>query len=722
MGSNGNSDKREGKIGMINVDDLRAIKPNGEKLFRDITERMNMLTDKGGVAVSHQRMPIRVLNNPNSTIYESSMERDDSKCFIGTVLSQRSQTDGQKDANDNPYGNLDINVSHMPNVLDRFFGIGSSLGNRNVKFPDGTQSNSQSTIFEYPNAEPIVNESSNTSDFIPNSLQSVRDLQLGKHEIWPLLSKEKGQEITYIVCNRYVILSESVSMLNATRVNLVEFGVTCNGSPKVSTFGVPLSTVGDLHKFINDIEFSKHDELLFGMTNEDYTKTMDALGTICNSIQADNNNADVIPFDINTKSTSYAGAVGASGKDQPKVNSNFRTLVADLVFDGINIYIPCTVVKKVSTRFKHNLYGYIIGFLFFKFDSRVGLEAVLVGGPWLIRKSLIILKKWPMDSRLLKEELTRNLIWANLHDVPIQVFKEDGISLIATFIGKPIMLDSYTSSMCNDSWGRISFARCLIELNLEAHLMDVVTIGMPSLFGDGFTKETIMLSMNRGCLYVIYTNNDFQTVGKKKRKGKSKSTYGVQFASPSVKQNVIYEPKATASAPKKGVTNVEDVENVYDESANLIHNIKAGGSSSFTVAADRSPWNENLLFTNRMVSDRRVPPVAFRELPNIGGPTDCIMVDPILPDHITASLNHAPPPPQQDIEMIDVATETTTPKAVASHVMRLRFRAVGLAQVGAAGLAGARAVVRTRGVVGGNVALEVQELSKDRPSIQRLQE
>ncbi|GJT14164.1 hypothetical protein Tco_0861206 [Tanacetum coccineum] len=84
-----------------------------------------------------------------------------------------------------------------------------------------------------------------------------------------------------------------------------------------------------------------------------------------------------------------------------------------------------------------------------------------------------------------------------------------------------------------------------------------------------------------------------------------------------------YEPKATTSAPKKGTTYVgytsqstpmlkmtdnsskkdnlsmsnsfsalneeeedkEDVENVYDESAYLIQNTKAGGSSSFTAAA-----------------------------------------------------------------------------------------------------------------------------------------
>ncbi|GKG25438.1 zinc knuckle CX2CX4HX4C containing protein, partial [Tanacetum coccineum] len=114
--------------------------------------------------------------------------------------------------------------------------------------------------------------------------------------------------------------------------------------------------------------------------------------------------------------------------DQPKVNSNFRTLVADLVFYGVNISIPRKVFEKVSTRFEHTLYGYFIGkrmafsvveyyarnnwvkhglkrimmnskgFFFFKFDSHTGLEAVLEGGPWLIRKSPIILKKWSMDT------------------------------------------------------------------------------------------------------------------------------------------------------------------------------------------------------------------------------------------------------------------------------------------------------------------------------------
>ncbi|GKF10930.1 zinc knuckle CX2CX4HX4C containing protein [Tanacetum coccineum] len=96
-----------------------------------------------------------------------------------------------------------------------------------------------------------------------------------------------------------------------------------------------------------------------------------------------------------------------------------------------------------------------------------------------------------MKTSLQREELTCIPIWVKLHDVPIQMFEEDGISFIATYLEKPIMLDSYTSSTCKDSWGQSSFARCLIEINLEANFMESITIGIPDLDGPGHTKETI---------------------------------------------------------------------------------------------------------------------------------------------------------------------------------------------------------------------------------------
>ncbi|GJS82429.1 hypothetical protein Tco_0748970 [Tanacetum coccineum] len=66
-------------------------------------------------------------------------------------------------------------------------------------------------------------------------------------------------------------------------------------------------------------------------------------------------------MDINLKTTSYVKAACASAKDRPKVNSNFHPFVPDLVFNGVNISIPCKIVEKVSTCFQHTLHGYFIG-------------------------------------------------------------------------------------------------------------------------------------------------------------------------------------------------------------------------------------------------------------------------------------------------------------------------------------------------------------------------
>nr|GEU44196.1 zinc knuckle CX2CX4HX4C [Tanacetum cinerariifolium] len=128
------------------------------------------------------------------------------------------------------------------------------------------------------------------------------------------------------------------------------------------------------------------------------------------------------------------------------------------------------------------------GFFYFKFNSRVGLESVLEGGPWMTRNNPIILKKWAMNTSLLKEELNHVPIWVKFHNVPLEVFDEEGISIIGSHIGKPIMLDAYTSSMCKHSWGRSSFAGCLIEVSLDEPLKDSFTMKEKDVVDSGMMK------------------------------------------------------------------------------------------------------------------------------------------------------------------------------------------------------------------------------------------
>ncbi|GKA63606.1 hypothetical protein Tco_0763212 [Tanacetum coccineum] len=63
-----------------------------------------------------------------------------------------------------------------------------------------------------------------------------------------------------------------------------------------------------------------------------------------------------------------------------------------------------------------------------------------------------------------------------LHGVPVTVFSEDGLSTIATKLGTPLMLDSYTSDMCIQSWGRSSYVRAMIEVRANVELKDTIMV------------------------------------------------------------------------------------------------------------------------------------------------------------------------------------------------------------------------------------------------------
>nr|GEW07151.1 ATP-dependent DNA helicase PIF1-like [Tanacetum cinerariifolium] len=146
-----------------------------------------------------------------------------------------------------------------------------------------------------------------------------------------------------------------------------------NSIDVAATFRVPLTTIGDLHKLINDIKSGKHEELLFRMTNDDRMEIMDALGFICNSMQ---DNYNTLPskdstsdpimqtMDVNTKSTSYAGATGVSTMSQPQVNSNFRPL--RLAFPVVEYYARNNWGKHELKRVMMNTKG----FFFFKLSLR----------------------------------------------------------------------------------------------------------------------------------------------------------------------------------------------------------------------------------------------------------------------------------------------------------------------------------------------------------------
>nr|GEX80277.1 hypothetical protein [Tanacetum cinerariifolium] len=164
---------------------------------------------------------------------------------------------------------------------------------------------------------------------------------------------------------------------------------------------------------------------------------------------------------------SYATAAGKPSGTKV----NFRTLYTPRG-NGIDVVIPVESIRTVSERFSNTAYGYFLG-------KKVAYPVVVnyVRNTW---------GKYGLpDVNLLKEDFGTVHVWVKLHSVPITTFSEDGLSAIATKLGTPLTLDSYTTDTCIQSWGRSSYARAMIELRAYTELKDNIVAAMPKIVGEG---------------------------------------------------------------------------------------------------------------------------------------------------------------------------------------------------------------------------------------------
>ncbi|GJY26145.1 high affinity nitrate transporter 2.4-like protein [Tanacetum coccineum] len=133
--------------------------------------------------------------------------------------------------------------------------------------------------------------------------------------------------------------------------------------------------------------------------------------------------------------------------------------------NGIDVVVLAESIRAISERFANTAYGFLLG-------NKVAYPVIAnyVRNTWgkyrLIRSMFISstrLFSFQFSSMDGLDAMLEN-VWVKLHGVPVMAFSEDGLSDIATKLGNPLMLDSYTSDMYMQSWGRSSYARVMIEL------------------------------------------------------------------------------------------------------------------------------------------------------------------------------------------------------------------------------------------------------------------
>ncbi|GKC60205.1 phospholipase-like protein [Tanacetum coccineum] len=131
------------------------------------------------------------------------------------------------------------------------------------------------------------------------------------------------------------------------------------------------------------------------------------------------------------------------------------------------------------------------GYFFFKFSNQKGLNEVLEKGPWMIKNIPMFVKKWTPNLCLTKPEQEKVPVWVRLHDIPLEGYTGVGISKMASTMGYPLAIDTYTADMCSCAWGRPSYARVLVEVSADKEWKEQLVIGVPRPEGEGKTKAII---------------------------------------------------------------------------------------------------------------------------------------------------------------------------------------------------------------------------------------
>ncbi|KAL2250082.1 UNVERIFIED_CONTAM: hypothetical protein Sindi_2481900, partial [Sesamum indicum] len=114
------------------------------------------------------------------------------------------------------------------------------------------------------------------------------------------------------------------------------------------------------------------------------------------------------------------------------------------------------------------------GFFFFQFKSVVATEDVIEGGPWLYQGQPIILQKWKPGMELRKLQHTEVPAWIKIRHLPVELWTEEGLSTVASGVGKPLYPDAITRT-CT----RLDFACVCVMLDVTSNLPKHIIIMTP---------------------------------------------------------------------------------------------------------------------------------------------------------------------------------------------------------------------------------------------------
>ncbi|GJR73214.1 RNA-directed DNA polymerase, eukaryota, reverse transcriptase zinc-binding domain protein [Tanacetum coccineum] len=96
--------------------------------------------------------------------------------------------------------------------------------------------------------------------------------------------------------------------------------------------------------------------------------------------------------------------------------------------------------------------------------------------PWMVNGKPLMVQNWNPDVCVEKAEPDKIPIWAKLYNIPLEAWSVKGLSALASRLGKPLVMDDMTASMCHNGTGISAFARILVEMDASKEFKDTIEI------------------------------------------------------------------------------------------------------------------------------------------------------------------------------------------------------------------------------------------------------
>ncbi|KAF7113433.1 hypothetical protein RHSIM_RhsimUnG0127000 [Rhododendron simsii] len=140
-----------------------------------------------------------------------------------------------------------------------------------------------------------------------------------------------------------------------------------------------------------------------------------------------------------------------------------------------------TIAEKVWAKFGlADVLSNDEGFFFFQFDKVGALREVVEAGPWHFWGQLSVLKQWHPHMCFEKDQVKKIPIWAQFYNVPLDLWTAQGLSYVASAVGKPLYADQMTEQ-CR----RLNYAKICVEVDVDSILPDSFDLILAN--GDSFT-------------------------------------------------------------------------------------------------------------------------------------------------------------------------------------------------------------------------------------------